>query len=648
MDLRGELFYIKQLGLRMLGLLFVWMICRIAFYAFNVSAFPVDNFFNFGKLLFFGIRFDLAALTYVNLLLILSYILPFPFRKNLRYQKFQKFIFISINAIALFFEVGDMAYFRFAFRRTIGSDLNLMRETTNMAGQFFYDFWYLFLFYFFMLFLLNFIYKKTTFSAPPPPTTWWLQSLLMPVVAGLSLIALRGGVQLRPIMSLTSAQYVDDMRLMPLQSNTTLNLLFSVQQNFIEEKNYLSKSEEANLFSIEKNPKPTTPFKKENVFLIVLESFGKEHIGFFNSSENDSVAIEKREESVTPFLDSLIRESWYFENAYAVGTRSTQGIAAISASIPALMDNALMFSPYQGNRLDGIAAHLKKKGYSSGFFHGSNPGSMEFERFSKLTGYEKFYDRTAYPDQKDYDGNWGIWDVPFFQFTAKEVDEYPQPFNALIFSLSSHHPYHVEPFFEKKYPAANTGREKLRRAMRYTDYALQQFFETAKKMDWYENTLFVITADHLGKVTDKKYATMVGRFQIPLLFYKPNSDLRGKYSGIVQQTDILPTVLDYLNFDKPYTAFGQSAFDSLESRNAYMYDSGIYQILDDSLLLSFDQKNTIGIYNYRDDPFLKNDLKDKMEENSGDVKALLENKLKAVVQKHHRAMIRNRLVGREE
>lgn len=626
MKLKDELFFVKQLGLRFLGLLFVWMICRILFYIFNADAFPISDVFSFFKLLFFGLRFDLAALVYVNSLLAITYIIPFSFRKNQVYQQFQKWVFILTNSIALAFEVGDMGYFRFAFRRAIGSDLNLIGETTNMAFQFVYDFWYLLIVYILMVLLLQYVYKKTTLNIPSFKLNFIPQILIFPFIIGLLVIGMRGGVQLRPVMSLTAAQYVDDMRLMPLQSNTTLNLLFSVQQNFIKEQQYLSLAEEKKWCSFFKYPSPKENFTPTNVFIIVLESFGKEHIGYFNDYEK----------SPTPFIDSLMQESWYFENAYAAGTRSTQGIAAISASVPALMDNALIFSPYQGNRLDGIAAHLGKKGYSSGFFHGSNPGSMEFERFSKLTGYQKFYDRTAYPNQDDYDGNWGIWDVPFFQFTANEVNQYPEPFTALLFSLTSHHPYYVEKYFEEKYP----DEKPILRAVRYTDYALQQFFETAKKMDWYENTLFVVTADHIGKRAIKKYGTIAGMYQIPLFFFKPNSDLKGKNSRIIQQTDVLPTVLDYLNFDQPFFSTGESALDSLADRNAYMYSNQIYQILNDSLILSFNQKETFGVYNYKKDVFLQENIFNKNDS----VNKLLETKLKAVIQAHHRAMINNQLI----
>lgn len=632
MNFKNEIVFARQLLLRILGLVLVWMVCRILFYSFNADSFPVSNIGNFLKLLFFGVRFDLAAICYVNALLILSYAIPFPFRKNDFYLKIQKWIFIVFNSIALSAEVGDMGYFRFSLRRAIGSDINLIGETTNMTGQFIKDFWYLLLVYALLIFLLTFIFKKTTISYPSEKNKWWIQIMLFPIISGLAIIGMRGGLQLRPVMSLTTAQYVDDMRLMPLQTNTTLNLLFSFQQDFIEEKKYYEDKEALQLYNIYKNPSPSGAFKKENVFIIVLESFGKEHIGYFNPPENGEIIYEN---SPTPFLDSLIEESWNFENAYASGVRSTQGIAAIAASIPSLMEMTMIFSPYQGNRVQGLAYHLEKKGYSSGFFHGSNPGSMEFERFSKSIGYENFYDKTAYPNQEDYDGNWGIWDRPFFQYTLNEVNKYNKPFTALLFSLTSHHPYYVEDFFEKKYPEE----KPILRAIRYTDFALKELFETAKKMDWYENTLFVITADHIGRTTRQKYKTKVGAHQIPLLFFKPNSNLKGSYKGIVQQTDILPTVLDYLNYDEPYVAFGQSALDTTANRYSYLYNSGFYQILNDSIWLSFDQEKIVGVRNYKNDVLLKDDITGKNK----NLELKLTKQLKAAIQVHHQAMVKNKM-----
>ena len=630
MKRKRELFYLKQFGIRLVGLLVLWAICRLAFYYCNLSSFPIENLGDLSGIFFYGIRFDLASIIYVNLLFAVSCFLPFSFRKNPTYQKVQQYIFMIFNGIALYFEVVDIGYFRFSFRRFIGSDLFLVGETTHLFFQFIKDFWYLALFYFALLGALYFIYKKTDFQKHKEDLTLWKQVGVFISVIALLLIGARGGIQIRPIMALTAAQYVNDTRLMPLQSNTTLNILFSAQQRFVEKKEFFQEEKLNQLFSLEKNPNPKAAFKKENVFIIVLESYGKEAVGYYNDYD----------ESPTPFLDSLMNEGWNFENAYASGIRSTQGIAAIAAGIPALMDDPIMFSAYQGNQLDGLPKILEKHDYTNSFFHGSNPGSMEFERFSKILGYQNFYDRTSYPDQMDYDGSWGIWDIPFFQFALEEVNQYNKPFTALLFSLTSHHPYLVEDWFEKKHP----DEKPILRAIRYTDLALRKFFEMAKTMDWYDNTLFVITADHLGRTTQKKLRTSAGLYAIPLLFFKPNAIPPKKDPRVIQQIDIMPSILDYLNNDEPYHSFGSSVLDTIAPRYAYTYRNGIYQIINQKFSYTTDLENPIGLYQYQIDPLFTYDYKgDQLE-----TLKLLDEQLKSVIQVHNDAMINNTLTKRNK
>ena len=219
-----EIFYSKQLGIRLIGLLGLWAICRMGFYLCNMASFPIHGFSDLAKIFFYGIRFDLASIIYVNLVFAILSLLPFSFRKNNTYQKIQQYIFIIFNSIALYFEVVDMGYFRFAFRRFIGSDLMLVGETTHLFLQFIQDFWYLALLYIALIWCLVFLYKKTKVESPLENPTQWKQIGIFIFAITLLLLGARGGFQARPIMALTAAQYVDDTRLMPLQSNTTLNI----------------------------------------------------------------------------------------------------------------------------------------------------------------------------------------------------------------------------------------------------------------------------------------------------------------------------------------------------------------------------------------------------------------------------------------
>ena len=612
-----------RLGIVLLAFSFL----RFLFYFFNANFFPAETTLSLIKTFVYAVRFDLAAIVYINALFILSSIIPLQQRKELGYKKVQKVIFLIFNAIAIVFETIDIGFFKFAFRRTIGSDLNLFKNTAEMLPSFLVEFWYFVAFFVLIILTINYLYNKTSRlkesaeSFLLPQTIVFLSSII------LFGIAARGGVQLRPLMSITAAEYVDDMRLIPLMTNTSLNLIFSSQQRFLEEKYYFSKDELNQIFSVEKHPKPNAAFQKKNVVIIVLESFGKEYINTFNSKAH-----------YTPFLDSLIKQSYYCKQSYANGLRSTQGIVAITSGIPALMNDPLMFSAYQSNRIDGLAKLLQNEGYSTSFFHGANPGSMEFERFSKLTGFQKYYDKDDYGD-RDFDGQWGIWDEPFFQYSAQKLNEEKGPFLALLFSLTSHHPYNVPEAFESKYP----NEKPIFRSVRYTDFALEKFFETAKTMPWYENSLFVILADHIGKSFQPEFKTKQGMFKIPILLFDPNGDLNGMVNQVAQQTDIMPTILDYLNYDKPFVAFGKSMLDTLSTHYAVMHSDNVYQILDDKYILLLGEKGVIGLYNHQDDTQLRNNLKVKLPA----VRARLEKQLEAVIQTHNHKMINNELYFKE-
>jgi phosphoglycerol transferase MdoB-like AlkP superfamily enzyme len=454
------------------------------------------------------------------------------------------------------------------------------------------------------------------------------------------LIAARGGTQLRPITPLSTADFVSDMRLMPLMSNTTLNFIHSTGQKFLLEKKYMSNTEAETIYPIYGQFAPVDSFQKLNVVVIALESFGKEYSQYFNAEKFDY-------QGFTPFLDSLAQVSLQAKYSFANGLRSAQGIAAITAGLPSLMEEQFVFSPYQSNQLDGLAAHLRREGYATAFFHGSNPGSMDFDKFANLTGFQKFYDRYGYGNQADFDGNWGIWDTPMLQFVAQKLTQTPEPFYGFFFSLTSHHPYNVPKDFEKKYPNV----DDLHRSVLYADDALRQFFETAKKQPWFARTLFVISADHVGAGSFvPEYQTKVGRYNIPILFYKSNEINPQTLPTVVQQQDILPSVLDFLNYRKPFLSFGRSIFRKNKSLNiqtssphinySFHFEEGLYQIQDARFALFFDGDETTGLYEYTTDIFLKNNLKDKEITD----KERLEEVLKAVIQQYHKAMTTNQLV----
>ncbi|MFZ1495764.1 MAG: sulfatase-like hydrolase/transferase, partial [Saprospiraceae bacterium] len=382
---RRDFIYLKQLGWRLLLALLLFSLARIVFYTLNITHFPPVSITTLSAMLLTGIRFDVAALMYINSLLIVSYLMPLPQRANSGYRRFQAILFFVTNLPVLFLELTDSYYFRFAFRRMISSDLTLLLNSKHLIPNFLRDYWFIGFGVIALIAVTVYLYKKTSISVVRIPFSWQ-QTLLCCIGIALMILGARGGFQLRPIMNITAVQYVPDTRLAPVVANTTLSLLFSLQQRQLKELHYFRDAQLDLQYDICHRPQPTQPFRPLNVVVIALESFGNEYVGFFNPKSKN-----------TPFFDSLLAMGLCSKNSYANGLRSTQGIVAITLGVPSLMDDPLMFSAYQSNSIHGLAFYLQQKGYSTTFYHGANEGSMEFERFALASGFQQYYDRRHYP-----------------------------------------------------------------------------------------------------------------------------------------------------------------------------------------------------------------------------------------------------------
>ncbi len=457
--------------------------------------------------------------------------------------------------------------------------------------------------------------------------SWFLLSIS---IIGLSIIGFRGGLQLRPIMTINASEYVSAKNI-PLIINTPFSIIKSYGLEQLEEKKYFSQEELKKLF----NPThfelrtPNSEFRT-NVFVIIMESFSKEYIGALSGKK-----------SYTPFLDSLIKESLVFTNAFANGKRSIEGIPAVLASIPSLMNESYITSSYCGNKFSSLANTLKRKRYSSAFFHGGSNGTMGFDVFTKAAGFDNYYGRTEYNNEKDYDGDWGIPDDKFLIYSGKEVSKMKKPFLAALFSLSSHHPFQV-PVEYKKYFLEEG--QPILKSVRYADFSLKKFFESISKENWFDSTLFVITADHTGPSTDNFYGNSVGSFEVPILFYKHNSSLKGINSKTTQQIDIMPSVLGYLNYGEEYFSLGENSLDTTTGGFAVNFINDVYQIFQDDYLLQFDGLKTISFYNYKKDSLLTDNLIGKLPQKE----KAMGTKLKAIIQTFNYGMIHNKMVSKSE
>lgn len=636
--LQHQLFYTKLL-LRRLGiLLIVYALCRILFYFFNKTLFPEISLGGFISVMFHGLRYDIASILMVNSVFILLHIIPNPFREKNFYQKILKIIFYVFNGIALMFESGDFIYFPYGLQRTSMHELGLTHDT-NILPQVLKDFWYIYLIVTIIIIGIEYLYRKTELYFKKY-TENKIQEIHYPAQVGLmcmlllaSWIGVRGGVGAEPISPQSAADVVDDERLSELVINTPFSVLYAVAHRKVEEKKYFTDAEATKMYPIfheniqfyKPDVHSTSP---KNICVIVLESFSKEYLGYFHPGL-----------PYTPFTDSLLRSGLTFTNAYSNGKSSNQGIIAITSSIPVLMSEPFISSVYGINAINGVGSYLSEIGYESYFFHGANNGSMGFDDFMKRCGFTGYFGRNEYNNDADFDGNWGIFDEPFLTWTASKMTEFKEPFYTEIFTISSHHPFTIPEQHIGKFPK---GPIPMLEAVAYADYALKQFFEEAKKQPWYNNTLFIITPDHPGPPIpgDEFYQNQVGAHSTWMLLYKPDNAFTGTNGIVVQQSDIMPTVLDYAGYTGKYMAFGNSIFDTTAQRYVFNHHSSDFMLLNDDYVLQYNGIKTEGLYAYKEDSLLKKNLILELPA----VTREMENELKAIMQVHNHAMIYNKLL----
>ncbi len=625
---------------RFLVLLVFYSVCRIGFYFFNQDLFPNVTFPGFLTIMKGGVLFDISGILYLNVLMFFLYLVPFKFKFNKWYQGPTDFLFFLVNSIGFAVNISDFIYYKFTLKRTTFSVFDIFANEDNMGRlwiRFIYDYWYAFLFWLLLTVTFYYLVKKIKPKHMPIKPAWIYTisgSVILGLFGALAVVGIRGGYRhsTRPITMGNAGKYVNAPEEMALVLNTPFSMLRTIGKTTFTPKHYYTDYETLNsIYSPVHERKDNREFKNLNVVIIILESFSREHSGALNPTLHNG-----NYKGYTPFLDSLVNHSFTFTNAFANGRKSIDALPSILASLPALVQ-PFVVSEYSSNRISGMGELLRQKGYHTSFFHGAPNGSMGFEAFTRMAGFDYYYGKDEYGKSEDFDGIWGIWDEQFFQFFAGKINDFKQPFVTSVFSVSSHHPFKVPAKYEGVFPK---GTQLLHQCIGYSDMALRKFFETASKSEWFNNTLFVITADHSITAYHNEYKTNYNAFAVPLLFYAPGHNLKGKSHKLAQQTDIMPTVLNFLGFNDPYIAFGSDLLNNTSEGNEYVlnYINESYQFLMNNWAIYFDGKDVIAFYNYKDDPLLTNNLKGKTEVPQKELDLL-----KAVIQQYNNRMINNEL-----
>ena len=606
----------------------MFMVCRVIFVLANWTIYSGTLTWGHTLELFgAGLIFDTSAILYTNALVSVMMLFPLHWKEKQGYYKIVRWIYVICNSVAIYANLIDCVYFPFTGKRTTTSVFAEFSHegAGNMAKIFAEQFlanWYLVVMAALISWLLWKLFRpvpsKVSSFSTRLPVYYITQVVVMLLAIPLVVAGMRGGftTAVRPITISNANQYADR----PAETGIILNTPFSIYRTLSKKPmlvpDYMSEQEAAALFSPLHTPNDTAAFKPMNVVVFILESFSKQHFGYYNRTLRNGTY-----KGFTPFLDSLItNHAMTWQYSYANGRKSIEGMPSTLSSLPNYVE-PLFLTPASLNRMSGIARELgEQKGYVTAFFHGAQNNSMGFQAFAHATGFQRYYGRTEYNQDpkrngdEDFDGTWAIFDEEFLQFFADRMTEMQQPFMTAVFTASSHTPYSMPERYKNVFPK---GEEALQESIAYSDHALKLFFETARKKAWFKNTLFVITADHTSRQIDPFYKTSLGYYTVPIILYAPGDESLHGYDTerVVEQTDIMPTVLSYLHYDKPYIAFGKDMLHTQPEETFALHwvpESNGYEFVKGDYVIEFDGEQVTAAYRYRTDSLLNHNVKTTM------------------------------------
>ena len=588
---------------RVLLVYLMYAISRFLFFVYNFSLLEIDSLSEYLRLSYHGLAFDTTSIFYLNSLFVVLSMFPLWINTHKIYQNILFIVYFLTNLIGIAFNFVDLIYYKFNYNRTTVSEWAVIENESNLLHMFFrfsISYWHVFLLFFIVSAFWMFLYKKVKVNKNPY-SKGVISYILTSVFAFLLTATLMiGGIRgdfkksTRPINLVDANRYVSKIQ----HADFVLNTPFAILRTF-NKKTFKKVPYTVSESIIDRLVQPIKRYKNDqkarpNIVVFITESYGREYMGAFN--QNTTIPNYK---SYTPFLDSLASKSLVFDNAFANGRKSIHGMSSVLAGIPSFKD-AFTSSPYAKQDIESVVSTLNSEGYDTSFFHGAPNGSMGFLGFSNILGFDHYYGKTEFDNDALFDGFWGIWDDPFFQFMKEELDDKQTPFFSTIFTVTSHEPYIIPDEYVGQFPKGNL---PMHQCVGYTDFAFKQFFESAKMEPWFDNTIFIITADHTNQVDYKEYLKPINRYAIPIMIYSSDEKYIGLNSDLAQQIDIYPTILNMIGYDKPFRSWGRSLVEESSTPTTPFVMNFIgqnYQFSKGNIICIFDGVKAIGFYDIND------------------------------------------------
>ena len=413
-----------------------------------------------------------------------------------------------------------------------------------------------------------------------------IKGFIVVIILAFNFLFIRGGWQLSPI-NVSMAQYSN----IPIYNHLSTNTLWQLMQNTILElrplkSQYVYFSEEKMNALLSKKEKINTTVQvlkpgvvSPNVVLIVLESYTADLV--------ESLGGEK---GISPNIESLIKDGLLFTNIYSSAERTDKGLIAILSSFPSQATRSIIRENLKQVNMPSISQQFKKKNYHTSFYYGGESEFFGLKSYLLAHDYQVIVDKNAF-EKKDFNSKWGAHDNVLFEKHLLDMKSVPQPFFSTVLTLSNHEPFEIP--VAPKYKG--TGLSNLFRSTAYfTDKTLADYFKEARKQTWYDNTLFVIVADHGHRLPRQQFEIWDSRrHRIPLILYGNvlKKEDRGTKNDIYgSQTDIAQTLYNQLGIDVNPSIWSHDLM-SPNRKDAYAFfdwDNG-FGLLGEGFSLSYNE-----------------------------------------------------------
>lgn len=586
---------------------------RIFFY-FKYQYFFEDlTFYEIFISFIFGLRVDIITLfTFVGIFILLL-LLPFKFTFNIYYRGFLailwSLVFISILALC----IADIIYFEFSQRHVSNELLSLADDMNIIFDMAFGSLMYYTITSFIIFILLTLLFVKIFKSTLKNQFLrkrdyFYFFLIILMLFAGIrnSFERKSFGIVDAYAVSKTSSGvlaingfYSFYRTLGVYQGGKRINLMNfeeaqSIAKEFLKSDKFIFTNDD---YPAQRALKTKENKNQYNIVIVLLESWGAEHIDGFT---------KYKELNVTPYFKKLSNEGLKYTNFYANGYRSIYGITSIYTGITLPAGFQYLGNGLELTNLSYLGQIAKENGYSTIAAQSSNRRSYRVDSVSKLSAFDEFYGAEDMPNVEKIEAgrkpDTGTYDFNMFDFMHKKLNSQKEPFLSFMFTSTNHSDFHLPSSKFERYPQDLKNYNGYLNSLIYVDNAIERFIENIKKEPWFDNTIFIFTADHgHGNALDNigrdlrlndKPEPYIEHYRIPLLIYAPKI-FEPKVNDILgSQNDIMPTIIDLLGFKNSFSAMGNSLFDeSSKKRFVYTFGGDSIGLIRDKCYILFNYKD---------------------------------------------------------